>query len=173
MQAPTLGQIICNVCHCAARGPETIVSGRSAAILFAVLYAFWAANIVGFNGDVVRQVVRGAASGQIYTTGRLDLLGRSLFIVVKHDRNMGPTSTSDILGSSRTSWAICVVDGDVHDEFPEKSKVDEVRQQLRNCLDYMGEFLPRAPKEFHFVEILQRLQGLEIIQERRAESPPD
>jgi hypothetical protein len=35
----------------------------------------------------------------------------------------------------------------------EDDKVAEVRRQLRDCLDYMGELLPRAPKEFHFVEI--------------------
>lgn len=55
----------------------------------------------------------------------------------------GATRSSYITGARRTHVAV----------FFEDNEVGEVRAQLRNCLDYMGELLPCAPKEFHFVDI--------------------
>jgi hypothetical protein len=55
----------------------------------------------------------------------------------------GPTRSKYVTGARRTHVAVIFED----------DEVEEVRRQLRNCLDYMGELLPRAPKEFHFVDI--------------------
>jgi hypothetical protein len=55
----------------------------------------------------------------------------------------GPTRSKYVTGARRTHVAV----------WFEDNEVAEVRQQLRDCLDYMGELLPRAPKEFHFVDI--------------------
>jgi hypothetical protein len=55
----------------------------------------------------------------------------------------GPSKSNYVTGARRTHVAVMFED----------DEVGEVRQQLRNCLDYMGELLPRAPKEFHFVDV--------------------
>jgi hypothetical protein len=62
------------------------------------------------------------------------------------DDTYGPTVATRsryVTGARRTHVAVMFED----------DQVGEVRQQLRSCLDYMGELLPRAPKEFHFVDI--------------------
>jgi hypothetical protein len=55
----------------------------------------------------------------------------------------GPTRSKYVTGARRTHVAVLFED----------NEVAEVRGQLRDCLGYMGELLPRAPKEFHFVDI--------------------
>jgi hypothetical protein len=55
----------------------------------------------------------------------------------------GPTKSKYVTGARRTHVAVMFED----------NEVGEVRQQLRSCLDYIGELLPQAPKEFHFVDI--------------------
>ena len=56
---------------------------------------------------------------------------------------IGHTRSKYVTGARRTHVAVTFDD----------REVEEVRKQLRNCLDYMGEFLPTPPKEFHFAEI--------------------
>jgi hypothetical protein len=58
---------------------------------------------------------------------------------------IGPTGSKYVTGARRTHVAVLFDD----------REVAEVRQQLNNCLDYMAELLPDAPKEFHFAEIYQ------------------
>jgi hypothetical protein len=56
---------------------------------------------------------------------------------------IGATRSKYVTGARRTHVVVMFDD----------DEVVEVRQQVRDCLDYIGEVLPRAPKEFHFVEI--------------------
>jgi hypothetical protein len=55
----------------------------------------------------------------------------------------GPTKSMFVSGARRTHVAVV---------FSE-SEADEVRTQLRECLDLIREYLPSRPKEFHFVDI--------------------
>jgi hypothetical protein len=54
----------------------------------------------------------------------------------------GPTRSKYLTGARRTHVAVVFSD----------DEVEEVRKQIRSCLDFIGELLPR-PKEFHFVDI--------------------
>lgn len=56
---------------------------------------------------------------------------------------VGPTRSRYVSGARRTHVAVLFED----------SEVVEVRRQLRDCLEYMGELLPQTPTEFHFVDI--------------------
>lgn len=40
--------------------------------------------------------------------------------------------------------------------FFSDDEVEDVRAQIRNCLELTGEYLPLAPTEFHFVDIYNR-----------------
>jgi hypothetical protein len=67
------------------------------------------------------------------------------------DDTYGPTGSTRskyVTGARRTHVAVIFKD----------EEIEEVRQHLRNCLEYIGELLPRAPKEFHFVDIYNAQQ---------------
>lgn len=78
---------------------------------------------------------------------RFRVIGSSRCAVhVAIDDTYGPvglTRSRYVTGARRTHVAVLFED----------DEVAEVRRQLRDCLDYMSELLPRAPKEFHFVDI--------------------
>ncbi len=60
---------------------------------------------------------------------------------------IGPTKSKYVSGARRTHIAVVFSDDGVED----------VRTQIRNCLELTSEYLPLPPREFHFADIYNRV----------------
>src|SRR5260221_3155542 len=74
------------------------------------------------------------------------LLGRELSVHIAIDDTYGPVGPNKsryVTGARRTHVAVLFQD----------DEVEVVRHELRSCLEFVGELLPHAPDEFHFVDV--------------------
>lgn len=75
------------------------------------------------------------------------------------DDSYGPeteTGSEYVTGQRRTHTAVVFRD----------DEVDEVRGQIRSCLDYIAEHIPVRPAEFHFVDIYNRKAPWDLLPKR-------